>query len=332
MTSLRCRLALLMSLALIFMTAPALLPPVPTAEAATPVSRALAYLRAHQTKAGGFVAGPAAQQPLMTPWCVMAIAAAGQSPTSWRRPGGRDPIAYLQSLDLQKIAQAQTGSSANEATFYAKLILAYSAAGRRSLTARAGTRRIDLVAKLLDFQDSSGRFIDNNADINTTTWAVLALKAAGRAQAPRSRAVGWLKAQAAANGGFSWKQGGAPDTDSTAAAIQALRAGGVASSNVVIRRALAYLRSQQASNGGFKYGFSASTNAESTAWAVQAIKAAGQNPQGKTWRRGGKSGLDYLRRLQAPSGAFYHFGRVLATPLLTTAEAVIALRLRAFPL
>jgi len=300
--------------------------------AETPVSRALGYLRAHQSAAGGFFVGRSAEQPLMTPWCIMAIAAAGQSPASWHRAGGRTAIDYLQSLDLQRLAQSMSGSSANAATFYAKIIVAYDAAGRRGLIAHAGKRRVDLVLELLAFQDASGRFSANGAEVNTTTWSIIALKAAGRAAAQRTRAVAWLKTRAAANGGFSWNQGGAPDTDSTAAAVQALRAGGVASSSSVIRRALAYLRSQQAANGGFASGFGSSANSESTAWAAQAIVAAAQNPGGAAWRKSGNSPLDYLRSRQAPSGAFYHFGRVLSAPLLTTSEAIIALQRRPFPL
>jgi prenyltransferase beta subunit len=304
----------------------------PASAAATPVSRALTYLRSHQSLAGGFYVGSSAEQPYMTPWCIMAIAAAGQSPTAWHRPGGRNPIAYLQTLDLRRLAESMSGSSANAAAFYAKLILAYHAAGQSSLIARAGKYRIDLVVRLLAFQDASGRFAANGAEVNTTTWAILALKAAGRAATQRARAVVWLKTHAAPNGGFSWNQGGAPDTDSTAAAVQALRAGGVASSSTVIRRALSYLHTKQAANGGFISGFGSSANAESTAWTVQAIVAAGQNPAAIAWRKTGKSPLDYLLSLQAPAGAFYHFGRILSAPLLTTSEAIIALQRRPFPL
>jgi prenyltransferase beta subunit len=268
----------------------------------------------------------------MTPWCIMAIAAAGQAPTAWHRAGGRDPLAYLQSLDLQRLAQSMSGASANAATFYAKVIIAYDAAGRRSLVGRAGSHRIDLVTRLLAFQDASGRFAANGAEVNTTTWAILALKAAGRGTAQRARAVTWLRAQAAPNGGFSWNQSGAPDTDSTAAAVQALRAGGVPASATVVRRALSYLHAQQIPGGGFISGFGSSANAESTAWAVQAIVAAGQDPAGAAWRKAGRSPLDFLRSLQSPSGAFYHFGRVLSAPLLTTSEALIALQRRPFPL
>ena len=304
----------------------------PATAAATPISRALTYLHSRQSLAGGFYVASPAEQPYMTPWCIMAIAAAGQSPTAWHRTGGRNPIAYLQTLDLRRLATSMSGSSANAATFYAKLILAYDAAGQGSLIARAGRYRIDLVVRLLAFQDATGRFAANGAEVNTTTWAILALKAAGRGAIQRARAVAWLRTHAAPNGGFSWNQGGAPDTDSTAAAVQALRAGGVAASSTVIRRAIAYLHTQQAANGGFISGFGSSANAESTAWAVQAIVAAGQNPAAIAWLKNGRSPISYLLSLQAPSGAFYHFGRILSAPLLTTSEAVIALRRRPFPL
>lgn len=297
------------------------------------VSRALTYLHARQTLAGGFRVSSTAEQPHMTPWCIMAISAAGQQPTAWRKPGGRTPIAYMQSLDLARIATSMTGGAANAPAFYAKIILAYDAAGQRTLIARAGSKRIDLVTSLLAFQEGSGRFSANGAEVNTTTWAILALKAASRASTQRARAVAWLRAHPAANGGFSWNQGGTPDTDSTAAAIQALRAGGVSATAPVIRDALAYLHRQQRSNGGFVSGaFSSSTSTESTALAVQAIVAAGQRPASTAWRVAGKGPLDYIRARQAPSGLFYHFGTIASAPLLTTSQAITALQQQPLPL
>ena len=303
------------------------------------VARALSYLHRHQTKAGGFRVSSTAEQTPMTPWCVLAIAAAGYSPTSWHVAGGRSPIAYLQSVDLERYATSMSGSAANGPAFYAKVILAYSAARQTALIGRAGSKRIDLVAKLLRYRDSSsGRFTPrlhgagNAAAVNTTTWAIFALKAAGRAATARAKAVAWLKTQAAGSGGFSWTPGGAVDVDSTATAVQALRAGGVSSSAGVVRRALSYLRTQQRAGGGFVSGFAGSTNTESTALAIQAIIAAGGHPSSASWRKGGKSPLDYIRAHQAASGLIYHLGHIAGdAPLMTSAQAVIALCGEPFP-
>jgi prenyltransferase beta subunit len=298
----------------------------PAAQArAASVPRALSYLHTQQTKAGGFAASRTAAA-LATPWCMLAISAAGQSPALWHRPGGRTPVQYLQSLDLEAVAR----QTANPATYYAILIMAYKAAGRGSLVSHAGSRRINLVSKLLSYRQPSGAFAFRANSVNTTAWAIMALKAAGTAASARAAAVSWLKMQAASDGGFSYIQHGSPDSDDTAAVVQALRAGGVSSSAPVIRRAMSYLHTQQLSNGGMASGFGSGANAESTAWTIQAVVATGGNPT--SWKKSGHTLIGFLSGLQAPSGAFYHFGTVLSAPLLTTSEAVVALQRRAYPL
>jgi hypothetical protein len=298
---------------------------------AASVPRALSYLHAHQTKAGGF-SGSRQLQAWVTPWCVLAIRAAGQSPASWHKSGGKSPIQYLQSVDLQAVATGNTSQAGNAANYYSLLITAYKAAGQTSLITTAGSKHVNLVAQLLAYQKSDGRFSANSADVNTTAWAIMALRASGSATAARARAVAWLQKQASGNGGFSYKQGGSPDADDTAAVVQALRAGGVSSTSAVIRHALLFLRSQQLSNGGMAYAFGASATAESTAWTVQAVVATGGNPAGSSWKKGGHTLTGYLNGMQASSGAFYHAGRLLATPLLTTSQAIVALKRRPYPL
>ena len=62
--------------------------------------------------------------------------------------------------------------------------------------------------------------------VNETIWTVIALRAAGE-QAPPTLVQAILAAQAK-GGGFPWSKGGIPDSNDTAAAIEALRAAGVA--------------------------------------------------------------------------------------------------------
>jgi hypothetical protein len=294
---------------------------------AASLPRALSYLRAHQTKAGGF-AGPSQSQVTATPWCILAIAAAGQSPASWHRHGGQTPLHYLQSIDLTAAAQ----QTSNPATFFAIVVLAYHAAHQNGLISHAGSKRINLIAKLLSYRQPSGAFAFGANTVNTTAWAIMALKAAGSSSSVRTAAAAWLQRQQSDNGGFSYREGGSPDSDDTAAAIQALRAGGVASSSAVIRRALAYLRSQQLTNGGVASGFGAGANAESTAWTIQAVVASGGNPAGSSWKRGGHTLTGFLNGMQAPSGLFYHLGTIQSAPLLTTSQAIVALKRRPYPL
>jgi prenyltransferase beta subunit len=299
----------------------------PAQARAASVSRALSYLHARQTKAGGF-GGPSQSQVSATPWCILAIAAAGQPPASWHRSGGHSPIQYLQSVDLNAAAQ----QTANPATCYAIVAIAYHAAHENSLIFHAGSKHINLVSKLLSYRRSSGQFTFGANNVNTTAWAIMALKAAGSAASARAAAVAWLEKQATAGGGFSYRQGGSPDADDTAAVVQALRAGGVGSSSAVIHRALTYLHSQQLSNGGVRSSFGAGANTESTAWTIQAVVATAGNPAGPSWKKGGHTLMGFVNGMQARSGLFYHVGTIASAPLLTTSQAIVALKRRPYPL
>ena len=300
------------------------------------VRKAVSYFRANVLTSGGF--GASGQTTTTTPWVVQAIAAAGGKASAFKRSGGTSPIAYLQSLDIQSQAAGGSGTTSNPANFYAKMIITYHAAKVSSLISAAGSGHVDLVAHLLAYENSqSGAFSttaggsNTYAAISTTTWAVIALKAAGYSASQLAAPVSWLASQQASDGGFSFTPGGSSDADDTAAAVEALRAGGVPASNTTIERALSYLHSQQMSNGGFTSGMGGTTNAESTAWAVEAICAVGQNPAGSSWKKGGKTPIAFLLSLQARSGAFYHYGTTLAMPLLTTSQVVVALSGKKYP-
>jgi len=300
------------------------------------VDRAVSYFRANQSTTGGF--GASGQTATTTPWVVQAIAAAGANASTFERSGGKSPIAYLQSLDIEREATGGSGTTSNPANFYAKMIVTYHAAKVSSLIAKAGSKHIDLAASLLAYENSqNGAFSTTPggsgtyAAISTTAWAVIALRAAGRSPSQLASSVSWLASQQGSDGGFSFTPGGSPDPDDTAAAVEALRAGGVSASNATIKHALSYLHSQQMSNGGFTSGMGGTTNAESTAWAVQAIRAVGQNPTGAAWKKGGKTPIAFLLSLQARSGAFYHYGTTLAMPLLTTSQVVVALSGKTYP-
>ncbi|MEZ5124983.1 MAG: prenyltransferase/squalene oxidase repeat-containing protein [Thermoleophilia bacterium] len=299
-------------------------------------SKALTYFHKAQTSGGGF--GASGERASVTPWVVQAIAAAGKDAAAFRKSGGKSPITYLQSLDIKRQALSGTGSTRNPAAFYAKMIVTYRSARETALITKAGKKRINLVTSLLAYRSNqNGSFTTelngqgSYASVSTTAWAVIALKAAGKSKSQLAKSVTWLRKRQLSSGGFSYTPGGSPDTDSTAAVVQALRAGGVSSTASSIKRALAYLRSQQSSNGGFTSGMTSTTNAESTAWAIMAIRSANQNPNGASWKRGGKSPISFLLSLQSSSGAFYHYGKTLAMPLLTSSQAVVALSGKKYP-
>lgn len=308
----------------------------PGALAARPasVTRGLDYLHAAQGGSGQFV------DVGYTPWAVIAIAACGENPAgpAWRR-NGKTPMDYLQSTDLA--SYATRGSAGNAANYYAKMILAYVAAGRRSQITAAGARKVNLVSKLLAFQRSDGRFsptpsAPSIAAVNTTTWAVIALTAAQTGQSSANSAVAWLCTQQLSDGGFSnnAKDAGVgmpSDVDGTSAVIQALVAGGVKPSASVLKNARAYLSRAQRADGGFSSSLNGPyTYSESTAWAIQAILALGEKPTSSAWTKGGRTPRSALTALQAGNGAFQHKKGTLALPVLSTTQTLCALSGKSF--
>jgi hypothetical protein len=156
--------------------------------------------------------------------------------------------------------------------------------------------------------------------VNATIWTILALRQAGE-PAPPALVAAVLRAQAP-SGGWSWLRGSSPDSNDTAAAIQALRAAGVR--GPPIDRAVAFLRRHQNRDGGFELTLNRGSDAPSTAWAIQALLAAGRAP--------GATAFAYLRRLQRPDGSVRYSVRYDSSRLWTTAQVAPALARRPFPL
>ena len=178
--------------------------------------------------------------------------------------------------------------------------------------AAAGDRPDDLLPRLRAHKP--GKLV------NATIWTILALRQAGE-PAPPALVQALLRAQRPA-GGWSWLVGGLPDSNDTAAAIQALRAAGVRGKPV--QRAVAFLRRHQNRDGGFELTLDRGSDAPSTAWAIQALLAAGMEP--------GAAAFAYLRRLQRPDGSVRYSVRYDSSRLWTTAQVAPALARRPFPL
>ena len=158
--------------------------------------------------------------------------------------------------------------------------------------------------------------------VNETIWTVIALRAAGE-QAPQNLVQAILAGQAK-NGGFPWSKGGIPDSNDTAAAIEALRASGVGAGSAPVRRALVALRTFQNRDGGFALTKGRESDAQSTAWAIQALISAGQKP--------GKPPFRYLSRLRRADGSYRYSVRYGTTPVWVTAQVLPALAGKPFPL
>ena len=243
----------------------------------------------------------------MTGWAILGLEAAGRNPLDVG-PRGRTPIDYLRrnARRIRSIGDLE------------RTILALEGAG---LDSRSFAGR-DLVAELERRQRRDGSF---GGQVNLTAYGVLALRAGGGSGA--GAAARWLRAAQNDDGGWGFVPGQRSEADSTGAAMQGLAAVG---SEGPLGRAVRYLRRSQRPEGGWAIYGTGLTNTQSTAWAVQGLVAAGV-PPGRV-RRGGRSGLDYLRRMQRGDGSFRYSASGDQTPVWVTAQALLALTREALPI
>jgi energy-coupling factor transport system substrate-specific component len=280
----------------------------------TGLASEIAYLQHAQNADGGFGAAPGQESSeLYSAWVAMGLAAARRDPLSLKREG-HDVLD-----ELRGEASTLRGAGDLERT-----ILALRACGVSTHALPGG----DPVARLLKLQTANGSFAGQS---NLTAFGVFALRAAG--YGPRSHpvrsALGWLRRQQDADGGYGFTaRGGPSDVDDTGAALQALAAGDEVHQGTTLQRALAYLRRAQNRDGGFPQETGGSSNAQSTAWAVQGLVAGKQNVE--AFRRG-RSPLGYLRGLVAPDGSVRYSATGQQTPVWVTAEALMALAGRPLP-
>ena len=146
--------------------------------------------------------------------------------------------------------------------------------------------------------------------LNAAMWGILALRQLGEPAPPA--AVKLLLANQRPSGGWSWNVGSGPDSNDTAAAIEALRAAGVR--GAPITRGIAYLLALERKDGGFQLTPGRGSDAQSTAWAIQAFRAAGLAPPPRALR--------YLTSLRRPDGSFRYSARYAVTPVWVTAQAL----------
>jgi hypothetical protein len=260
---------------------------------ASPLEAPSRYLEARQAPTGGFAEPGAEATPGLTAWALLGLRAAGREPAALEQ--GR---AYLERVE------AQPGA----ATDVELALVARAALGERP----AGP-----VARVRGLVRPSGAI---GPTVNSTIWGVLALRAAEQPAPPES--VRYLLRAQARSGGWSWSAGGQPDSNDTAAAIQALRSAGTR--GAPIRRAVAFLRRFQNRDGGFELTQGRGSDVQSTAWAIQALVAAGARPPANAFR--------YLGRMRRADGSYRYSARYTATPVWVTAQALTALARKPFPL
>lgn len=240
------------------------------------------FLQAHQGDDGGFADASGTADAALTSWATLGLAAA-----------------HAETGKAQEFLRAHEAGLRAQ-TDIALVAMAEALAGDTHLLERLSTRPTRLT--------------------NAAIWTILAFRQAGRA--PPAALVEALRARQHRTGGWAWLQGGKPDSNDTAAAIEALRAAGV--SGRPIMRGLAALRTFQTGDGGFELSHGRGPDAQSTAWAIQAYLAAGQRPP--------RAAYAYLARLRRPDGSYRYSARYAVTPVWVTAQVLPALAGRPFPL
>jgi Prenyltransferase and squalene oxidase repeat len=279
------------------------------------LSREVSFLLGAQSSNGGFGAARG-QSPseLYTAWTAMGLAAAGRNPAGVRR-GGHSVLDALrgEASTLQGLGDAE------------RTILALRACGASPHSFPGH----DLVGELVRARGSDGSFA---RQVNLSAFAIFALRAAGHS--PRfpaiRKAAGWIEHQQNTDGGFGFgARGTASDVDDTGAVLQAL-ADASARDTRVLGAASAFLIRSQNLDGGFPQQYGSESNAQSTAWALQGLIAAGRNPD-TVRRRGSRSPAGYLESLLAPDGSIRYSRTSAQTPVWVTAQALIALAGKTFP-
>ena len=270
------------------------------------------YLLGAQNADGGLPAAPGgASSGFVSGWAAIGLAAAGHDPRQVAR-GAPTLAAYL----------AAAATQATSAGDVERTLLALAASGTPAPP--------ELLTRLAAHRRANGSY---DGRVNTTAFAILALRAAGRARtAPELRAAArWLVTQQGRDGGFGF--GGrmtASDADDTGAVLEALATAGRSRTSRLTRRAVAWLVRTQRPDGGYGLTPRTTSNAQSTAFAAQGLIAAGRDPD-EVHHRGGRSPLAFLRSLIGPSGAVRYSRTSVQTPVWVTAQALAALSRRALP-
>ncbi len=242
------------------------------------------FLQGHAAN-GAFAESGGPADAALTSWAVLGLRAVGQ-----QAPGS---LVYLQSRE----------SSLSSTTDVALVALAEQALGAQPEALRG---------RLRSAQRPSGLVGES---VNSTCWAVLALGHASQAT------VRYLLAQQAKSGGWSWSVGGQPDSNDTAAALEALRVAGV--HGPAVTRGSRFLLTFQNRDGGFELTHGRGSDAQSTAWAIQGLVAAGRKPP--------RTAFAYLAKLRRADGSYRYSARYVTTPVWVTSQVLVALAKKPFP-
>jgi len=225
--------------------------------AVTPAS----YVGSRQQADGGFAEPRSNSTPGLTAWAMLGLRAAGRS------TGAASDYLVAREQDLQSATDIELA------------VMAEAATGRVSET---------LYARFVALGRPDGRI---GPAINSTAWGILASAQVGR---PVKLRVSYLLSHQRRSGGWGWVAGASPDSNDTAAVIQALRTQGVRGRPIA--RGIAFLRRLQNADGGFELTDGRGSDSQSTGWAIQAFVAARVKPPARAFR--------YLAGLRRADGSY----------------------------
>jgi hypothetical protein len=266
----------------------------------TAVEKAVEYVRGQQDSLTGEPFG-FDHGSFSSDWVATSLAAAGVSSADVHAPGNPS----LQDFLLGDYTGFWAGPPTKAVTDYERATLVSHAAGLDPARLSAD---LNLPAQIAGrWNPVAGSF--GEPSINSTVFAILALKTAPVPAWALAPAVSYLRQRQHDDGGWTFSAATTQEAkeepsepDMTGAAIAALCEAGAPAYDPAVAPALAYLRSLLVNaTGAFHYAFG--DNADATAWAVSGLNACGIDPQSTEWKTAaGKTPIDHLLSLQVQSG------------------------------
>ncbi len=277
-------------------------------------TQAVGYIDSIQNTDGGFPGFGPSSAAGSTLDAIFALSATGVDPKTVEN-GTNGPDDYLSGQ-----AAAFSASSPGAA---AKLVL--------------GVLTMDLdetsFGSTSPFAAMQGNYNIGTGQYGSDTFAqalyLLSLNSGGYTIPPAASA--YLTSLQLGNGSWEYCCGFGGDTNTTAFAVRALLASGIAPSASVITNAFAFLAANQEADGGFPYLLSFGSEPNSTGFVLQALVAAGENiDTGGPWDKGANlTPLVWLVGSQnLTTGALRYFG---ADDAFATYQGVPGLMLAAYP-
>ena len=262
------------------------------------------YLASRQTLSGGFAEPGGAASVSLTEWAVMGLAAADRNPATMHRSGGKTPTAFL----------AAHAKGWHDAFSLERGILGVVALGKNP----ASFAGRNLVRALRSTVAANGRIGPYS---NSTYWGVLAFRAAG-ATLP-SRSLAYIRGLQGTAGGYGYAPGTGADSNDTAAAVMALRSGGVPCAWKAVAHAYDFMHGLQRGDHGYALNASAGSDSQSTSWVIQSRIKCGLVNTGA---------LGYLADRKRTNGSYEYRAGLVQTPAWVTAQVLPAVNGRAYPI